>query len=151
MLCPAKGQCRERKRKGTEGGKHAYIFPTKNRATLATVDVSDSVVACGHLTVIWLTLNNVNAVHVPWLATARPDGASALSYTSSNKYARPCWPLNAWRRIGEPGVRAKGSKCVTDPGYHGMNSSEMSAAAQAAVYASACQVTSITHAHYERY
>jgi hypothetical protein len=59
MLCPAKRQCRGRK-EGDKVGKHAYIFPTEDRATLAAVDVSYGVVACSHLTVIWFTLNNVN-------------------------------------------------------------------------------------------
>lgn len=36
------------------------------------------------------------------------------------------------------------------PGYHRVNGSEVSAAAQAAIYAGTRQVTSITHAHVER-
>jgi hypothetical protein len=37
----------------------------------------------------------------------------------------------------------------TDPGYHGVNRSEMSATGQAAVYTGARQVTSIAHTHGE--
>ena len=40
--------------------------------------------------------------------------------------------------------------CHTDPGYHRMDGSEVSATTQTAVHAGACQVTSIAHAHGEK-
>ena len=37
--------------------------------------------------------------------------------------------------------------CHTDPGYHGMDRGEVSAAGQAAVYTGTRQVTSVAHTH----
>ena len=53
--------------------------------------------------------------------------------------------------ISEPAVRPKVRKRVADPGNHGMDGGEMGATAQAAIYTSARQITSIAHAHGERY
>ena len=39
--------------------------------------------------------------------------------------------------------------CHTDPGYHGMDRGEVSAAGQAAVYTGTRQVTSVAHTHGE--
>ena len=39
--------------------------------------------------------------------------------------------------------------CNTDPGYHGMDRGEVSAAGQAAVYTGTRQVTSVAHTHGE--
>lgn len=76
--------------------EHAHIFPAEYGLALAAIDVSHGVVACGHLTVIRFTFNNVNPAHIHPLASTPHDRAFIRSYTSSNKYARPCWPLNAY-------------------------------------------------------
>ena len=39
--------------------------------------------------------------------------------------------------------------CHTDPGYHGMDSGEVSAAGLAAVYTGTSQITSVAHTHVE--
>src|SRR5712675_494115 len=69
--CPASPTgTREQRGSGNRSG-NAHIFPTENGAALAAIDVSHGVVACSHLTVVWLAFNNVHpATHSP-LALAR--------------------------------------------------------------------------------
>lgn len=43
---------------------HAHIFPAEYGLALAAIDVSHGVVACGHLTVIRFTFDNVNPAHI---------------------------------------------------------------------------------------
>lgn len=44
------------------GGGRKYIFPAEGDPAFAAVDVPNSVVPGGHLTVAWLAFNNIDAV-----------------------------------------------------------------------------------------
>jgi hypothetical protein len=66
-----------------------HVFPPKRCIALAAEDVSDGVVASGHLAVHGLALNDVDTTK-PWLATTYSTMHAADTYTASKRYARPC-------------------------------------------------------------
>ena len=87
MLC----ENQEVNRKG-----HLYVFPTKGSAAFAAVNISDGVVACRHWAVIRLAFDNIHPVEIICKLNDRAL-RQWMTYTPSNRYARPCCPLKACR------------------------------------------------------
>ena len=71
-----------------------YVFPTKGSTAFAAVNISDGVVACRHWAVVRLAFDNIDPVEIVCKLNDRTL-RQWMTYTPSNRYARPCWPLKA--------------------------------------------------------
>ena len=79
------------------GNIETHVFPTQDPLTFDAVDVAHGVVACRHLTINWFSLHDIDAGDhkgAELVDNVRYDESS--THTVSNRYARPCCPLNAW-------------------------------------------------------
>jgi DNA gyrase inhibitor GyrI len=71
------------------GCSATHVFPPKRGIALAAEDISNGVVASGHLAVHRLALNDVDTTEA-WLVTMYRTMHAADTYTASKRYARPC-------------------------------------------------------------
>lgn len=134
-----------------KGGGGTHVFPAEGRPALDAVDVAHRVVPRGHLSVVWLAFNHVypGAPMRSLYEHFHPQpGIERETHTPSKRYARPCCPLNAFRRDRRGSDLMKRSRrSRTYAGHHGMDRGEVCLAGRASVDAGTGKITTVAHAH----